>query len=129
LAAERGVQDALKERFLAATFTEGAAIGEVDELARLAVEVGLDGDEVGAVLAGDRYSAEVRGDEQRARAFGVSGVPFFVMGGRYGVSGAQPSDLLLQVLRDTWSETEHPLASVGGSDAASCTNDACVVPS
>ena len=98
LAADRGVQGALKERLLRATFTEGAPIADHGTLARLAVEVGLDDDEVRAVLATGRYADEVRADEAQARAFGITGVPFFVVDRTYGVSGAQPSDVLLQLL-------------------------------
>ena len=71
---------------------------------RLVAEAGLDADEARAVLASDRYAAEVRGDEQQARAYGITGVPFFVVDGRYGVSGAQPAEALGQVLEQAWAE-------------------------
>jgi predicted DsbA family dithiol-disulfide isomerase len=47
----------------------------------------------------------VRGDEREAAAIGVTGVPFFVLNRRYAVSGAQPSEILLQALQRTWAET------------------------
>ena len=50
------------------------------------------------MLAGDRYADAVRDDEAQARAYGITGVPFFVLDGKYGVSGAQPADLFLQAL-------------------------------
>ena len=125
LARETGLQDALKERLLRATFTEGEPVGDHDTLVRLAAEVGLDATEVRTVLAGDRYADEVRGDEAQARAYGISGVPFFVVDGRYGVSGAQPADVLLQVLDRAWAE-QSPLVAVGG-DAPGCEGDACAV--
>ncbi len=127
LALDRGVQDSLKERLLAATFIEGAAIGDVDVLAGLAVEAGLDADEVRAVLDGDAYSAEVRADERRAAALGITAVPFFVVDGKYGVPGAQPPDVLLAVLEQAWDEAR-PLTIVGGGGAApGCTDDSCDV--
>jgi len=46
----------------------------------------------------------VRADEAQARAYGISGVPFFVIDGRYGISGAQPADAVLQTLDKAWSE-------------------------
>jgi predicted DsbA family dithiol-disulfide isomerase len=98
LAKERGVQTELKERLMRAYFTETEPIGDPEVLARLAVEVGLDPDEVAEVLASDRYSAEVRDDEHTAGRIGINGVPFLVFGGRYAVSGAQPSELMLQAL-------------------------------
>ena len=126
-AAERGVQDAVKERLLRATFTEGEPIGDSETLVRLVAEAGLDADEARAVLASDRYAAEVRGDEQQARAYGISGVPFFVVDGRYGVSGAQPAEALGQVLAQAWAERS-PLQMVSASGSApGCDGDTCAV--
>ncbi len=73
LARESGQQDALKDRFFTAYFTEGEAIGDPGTLARLAKEVGLDPTEVDDVLATDRYLDEVRADEAEARALQVIG--------------------------------------------------------
>ncbi len=127
LAAERGVQDAVKERLLRATFTEGEPIGDFDTLVRLVAEAGLDADEAREVLASDRYAAEVRGDEQQARAYGITGVPFFVVDGRYGVSGAQPAQALGQVLAQAWAERS-PLQMVAAEGGApGCDGDACAV--
>jgi predicted DsbA family dithiol-disulfide isomerase len=104
LAHERGVQGALKERMLRAYMTEGQAIGEPAVLAVLARDAGLDETEVRAVLESDRYAKEVRSDENLARELGISGVPFFVLGGRLAVSGAQPEDVLLGALQKAWSD-------------------------
>ncbi len=125
LALERGVQDTMKERLLAATFTEGAAIGDPEVLEALAVEVGLGADEVRSVLEGDTYAAEVRNDERRAAALGITGVPFFVVDATYGVSGAQPPDVLLGMLEEAWAGS-HPLVAAG-SGAPGCSDDACAV--
>ena len=127
LAIGRGVQDTLNERLLAATFTEGAAIGDVDVLAGLAVEAGLDADEVRAVLDGDAYSAEVRADERRAAALGITAVPFFVVDGTYGVPGAQPPDVLLAVLEQAWDEARPLTIVAAGDQAPGCTDDSCDV--
>ncbi|HEX2848900.1 MAG TPA: DsbA family oxidoreductase, partial [Acidimicrobiales bacterium] len=78
LAGEHGLQNEVKERFLAATFTEGEPIGDPETLARLAIDAGLPSDDVDAVLASDRYADGVRADEAEASAIGVNGVPFFV---------------------------------------------------
>jgi predicted DsbA family dithiol-disulfide isomerase len=106
LAREHGQQDALKDRFFTAYFTEGEAIGDPATLARLATQVGLDPSEVADVLATDRYLAEVRADEAEARAMQVSGVPFFVIDRRYAVPGAQPVEVLVGALRQAWAERE-----------------------
>ncbi len=103
LAAERGLQGALKERLLAATFTEGAPIGDHQALTGLAVEAGLDGAEATSVLATDRYADQVRADERATAEYGIDAVPFFVLDGAYGVPGAQGSEVLLEALNRAWS--------------------------
>jgi predicted DsbA family dithiol-disulfide isomerase len=122
LAGDRGVQDALKERLLRAYLTEGQPIGDREVLASAAREVGVDEQEARDVLDGDRYAAEVRRDEAIARELGISGVPFFVIGGRFGVSGAQPADVLLGALQRAWSEIPQPADVVEG---AACGPDGC----
>lgn len=102
LAEARGLQGALKDRLLAATFTEGTPIADPAALEALAVEVGLDQAEVKEVLDGDRYAAEVRADEGRAATLGITAVPFFVFEGHYGVAGAQQPEVFRQVLDDVW---------------------------
>ena len=105
LAAARGVQPALAEQLFTGYFRDGEAIGQPDVLARLAHRAGLDPTEVDDVLASDAYTAEVRADEEEARALGVSGVPFFVIDRRYGVAGAQAPDLILELLDKAWDES------------------------
>jgi predicted DsbA family dithiol-disulfide isomerase len=128
LAAREGKQGEMKERLLRAHFVDGEAVGEPDTLVRLAGEVGLDADAVRAVLATDELTDAVRADEAEARALGITGVPFFVVDRRYGVSGAQPSEQLLEVLSTAWTES-HPLAMVtsGATDADTCGPDGCAI--
>jgi predicted DsbA family dithiol-disulfide isomerase len=95
LAAAHGLQDAAGERLMRAYFTEGVAIGDREALIALAAEIGLDAREA---LEGDDYADAVREDELLARRIGIQGVPFFVLNRRYGVSGAQPADVLVQAL-------------------------------
>jgi predicted DsbA family dithiol-disulfide isomerase len=106
LAAASGRQDALKEQLLRAYFTEGEAIGRPEVLQRITVDAGLDPAEVADVLAGEQFAEEVRADEHRARLLGINGVPFFAIDGRYGISGAQSSDLILSALEQAWSERQ-----------------------
>jgi predicted DsbA family dithiol-disulfide isomerase len=103
LAAERGVQGALTDKLFRATFTKGAAIADHDVLVDVAADAGLDPVEARGVLDTDAYAAAVRADEQRAADLGITSVPFFVMGG-FGVVGAQPPEVLLQVLDEAWAE-------------------------
>ena len=127
LAGLRGVQDDVKERLLLAYFTQGAAVGDRAELARLAAEAGLDADEVTPALAGQIYAEDVRRDEEQARAFGITGVPFFVIDRAYGVSGAQPADALLQVLDQAWAASHPTLVMAGGTDDAACGPQGCEI--
>jgi len=125
LALERGRQDELKERLDHATFTEGSPVSDHSALRALATQVGLPGGEVDAVLTSERYSDAVRADEAQARAYGISGVPFFVIDGRYGISGAQPADAVLQTLDKAWSERP-PLTFVAAEGPApACKSDSC----
>lgn len=132
LAASKGIQGAVKERLMRAYFTEGLPIGDAETLARVAAEAGLDADEARATLASDDYAEDVRADEARAAAFGISGVPFFVVDERYGISGAQPPEVILNALQTAWAASQ-PLTIVSGdaeSDAAdtgACEGDSCAI--
>ena len=103
LAVARGRQGELKDKLFRATFTKGAAIADHDVLVDVAADAGLDPDEARGVLECDRFAGDVRADEQRAADLGITSVPFFVMG-TFGVVGAQPPEVLLQVLEDAWAE-------------------------
>jgi predicted DsbA family dithiol-disulfide isomerase len=115
LAAAHDLQDALKERLMAAYHSEGEAIGDSDVLRRLAIEVGLPEDEVAEVLAGDRYAAQVRDDESVAREFGITGVPFFVVDRAFAASGAQSPEILGELLRRAWEAEPVASAAVDGT--------------
>lgn len=121
----RGAQDALKERLLRAYLCEGQPIGEPDVLVRLAGDGGLDVDEAQGVVSGDAYAREVRADLAAARELGISGVPFFVFARRYGVSGAQAPETLLEVLQKTWAELG-PVEVVAAGEV--CGPDGCNPP-
>ena len=104
----RGVQDDLKERLDHATFTEGLPVSDHQALSEVAVQAGLDEIEAKEVLATDMYAQAVRADEAQARAYGISGVPFFVIDGRYGISGAQPAEVIHEALERAWNERSSP---------------------
>ncbi len=103
-AKEQGVQPQVMERLMRAYFTEGGHVGRVDDLAVLAAEIGLDAAATREALASGRFTAAVRADQAQAQAYGINGVPFFVIDGRYGVSGAQPAEAFAQILRQVWDE-------------------------
>jgi predicted DsbA family dithiol-disulfide isomerase len=84
-----GLQLELKERLLSAYFIEGRDVADIDVLADLSAEVGLDAAEARRALEEHRHLSDVEADIAQAREYGINGVPFFVLDGRFGVSGAQ----------------------------------------
>ncbi len=105
----RGKQLEMKERLLTAYFTEGRHVGRIDDLADLATEVGLDRDDVVRSLTNDEFLDDVRADQVLGQEYGIQGVPFFVIDGKYGVSGAQESATFAQVLEQVWTERQAQL--------------------
>jgi len=103
-AKENGKQLELAEVLMSAYFLEGKHVGRDDDLVALAVEVGLDEAEAREALASQRFRTAVRADQEQARQFGITGVPFFVIDGKYGVSGAQPVEAFSQIARQVWGE-------------------------
>jgi predicted DsbA family dithiol-disulfide isomerase len=93
-----GLQIEMKERLLSAYFVEGRHIGRIDDLGDLAAEVGLDREDAIRALESEEYLADVRADQRQAMAYGINGVPFFVIGAKYGVSGAQPPEVFVSAL-------------------------------
>jgi predicted DsbA family dithiol-disulfide isomerase len=124
LAAEHGLRNQLKERLLHAYFEEGRPLFDIDSLVPFAVEVGLDEAEVREALTDRRFLAAVREDGATAQALGATGVPFFVVDRRYGAAGAQPAELLLQILERAWADAD-PLVTVPAAEG--CTDDSCTV--
>ena len=128
LALETGgpaLQGRLKEALLAAYFVETENVADHDTLVRLAAGIGLDEARVREVLASDEYADAVEADIREAAALGATGVPFYVVDRRYGVSGAQPSEVFGQVLERAWSDAHPALDLVGGADA--CGPDGCAI--
>jgi hypothetical protein len=80
------------------------------------------------MLSSDAYADAVRADERRAAAFGISGVPFYVIDEQYGVSGAQDAAVFLGALEQAWAES-HPLTLVGApaAEVGSCDDGSCAV--
>ena len=111
LAADLGMADAAKERLLHAHFMEGADLSDPDTLVALMQEAGADPDRARGVLDGDDYSGDVLSDISEAQALGATGVPFFVIDRKYGISGAQPAETFLQALRAAWTEDSTATAS------------------
>jgi predicted DsbA family dithiol-disulfide isomerase len=120
-----GKQDHLKERLLSGYFERGERISQADSLRSMALEVGLPADRVDQVLADPHLHAHaVRQDIDTARQFGIQGVPFFVVDRRYGISGAQPASVLLDIFKRARAE-QAPDPSAAGEQ---CDDEGCAVP-
>ena len=102
LAAEHDRQDAVKERLMHAYFAEGRLLSDPGTLRELGIAAGLPTTELDDVLAGERFADHVRADEQLAGTLGIAAVPTFIVDRRVGVTGAQPPELLLEMLRRGW---------------------------
>lgn len=125
LGALRGIQTEVKDRMLRGYLSDGEAIGLPEVVHRLGVEAGLDPDEVTAVLETDAFADDVRADELLASQLQVTGVPFFVFDGRLAVAGAQPPEVMLEVLHRAWAEREPRLEIIdGGQD---CGPEGCEI--
>ncbi len=106
LAKKHGLMIEMTERILYAYFTESKHIGDHQTLTELAVEVGLEREEVEKMLASDEMAEEVRADQQQAIQYGITGVPFFLINKKYALNGAQPTDVFIQALEKVIAEEQ-----------------------
>ena len=104
LAKAHGMGNEAHERLLRAQLVEGQLLEDPTTLARLAGEIGLDEAEAAEVLATGGYSESVALDFEEARELGINAVPFFVLDRKYGIPGAQPSEVFLAALRQVRDE-------------------------
>ncbi len=122
---------ALKTSLFTAHFTGGETISDVDTLVRLAGEAGLDETTAREAIDSEIRDLEVAADIQEAAAYGISGVPYFVIEEKYGISGAQPAEVFEGALAQVWDEL-HPervrtslLTVPGAADADACGPEGC----
>jgi predicted DsbA family dithiol-disulfide isomerase len=127
LAKKHGLQDQAEERLFSAYFIEGKNIQDTDTLVQLGQEIGLAEADIREVLASDAYAHEVQRDLYEAQQIGVRGVPFFVLNQKYGISGAQPSEVFLQALNQVWEEEKPKVVPLPSSQDSgpSCTDGFC----
>jgi predicted DsbA family dithiol-disulfide isomerase len=103
-AKSRGRQLDMKEALLKSYFVDGGHVGRIDDLADLAASIGLDRADVVRALTEHEFLADVKADVAQATAYGIQGVPFFVIDGKYGISGAQDPDTFAQALSQALTE-------------------------
>lgn len=113
LAAAHDLQDEMKERLLKAHFVESMLISDEDTLVELAIEVGLDAEEVRQMLESDDFAEAVRADQYQAAVYGIRGVPFFLFDAKYGVSGAQTTAVFGRAFQKAWEESKAAREVVG----------------
>lgn len=102
--AAEGLQNEVVEGLFRANFTEGRNIGDKSVLADIAAEAGMNRDAVAASLATDQDIAEVQQEIAEAQRIGVTGVPCFIVAGRYAVAGAHPAEAIADVIRKAAAE-------------------------
>jgi predicted DsbA family dithiol-disulfide isomerase len=103
-----GLEEAVVKNLFAAYFTRGELLSDHAVLERAAVDAGMDPGLVQQVLGSDLFAAEVRADERTAQEQDVTGVPYFLINGKWAVPGAQDVDTLAIVLRRAWDRAEVP---------------------
>lgn len=123
LAARHGVADEVKEALLSAHFEHGIDIGDADQLVEIGSRQGLAADEIRAALDDPHVHTQVEQDFAQARAYGIQGVPFFVIDEKFGVSGAQPATTFTAALEQAW-QASHPLV-MQDAEGAVCGPDGC----
>lgn len=128
LAATHGLARPAEDAFMHAYFTAAQDVSDHEVLREAAASVGLDARRVEEVLASDEFADAVAADTAEARRLGVTGTPFFLIDGRYTLSGAQPAEVLGEALTKVWAETHPllPLADLGiGAAAPACGLEGC----
>ena len=105
-AKSKGRQLEMKEALLKAYFIDGGHVGRIDDLADLAESIGFDRADVVRALESNEFLADVKSDVALAGEYGIQGVPFFVIDGKYGVSGAQEAATFANVLEQVRSERD-----------------------
>ncbi|HKL83858.1 MAG TPA: DsbA family oxidoreductase [Bacilli bacterium] len=123
-----GKEAELTTRLMVAYFKEGADLADHDTLLSLVKEMGLDDEAAAKVLADPQaFKQEVQAQMSEAREIGVSGVPFFVINRKYGISGAQEEALFLQALNQVLEEEKTQLKSFNSANGASCDDESCQI--
>jgi predicted DsbA family dithiol-disulfide isomerase len=125
-AEKKGLMKEMTERILRAHFTESKHIGDHETLTELAVEVGMNREAVEKMLESDEMADAVRDDEQIAKQYGITAVPFFLINNKYALTGAQPTGVFVQALREIIAEDENTVLI--NQDGAMCDETGCEIP-
>lgn len=124
-AKSKGKGDEMEERLFKAFFTEGKNVSDLDTLTQLAKEIGLNENEISTAFTDDTYAYQVKNDINEAIELGVTGVPFFVLDRKYGISGAQPTEVFTTTIEkafEGWSKNQTK-TNLDISNGQSCSID------
>lgn len=106
LAKGEGKQLQVKEAFLKAYFTDGIDLSSTQNLVAVAVGAGMNQQQVEGLLSSKEGLAEIEMAEAEMQKLGVSGVPFYIIDNKYGISGAQPSETFKQAIKEIGAKLE-----------------------
>lgn len=126
LAKKHDKSSEMEEELFKAHFLNGENVGSTEVLSNLAEKLGINKDEALQTLSSEEFDNDVNQDILEGRNNGVTGVPFFILNGKYAVSGAQPAELFEEALTQTYNETVKPFKSPTDSDL-SCDADGCSI--
>lgn len=122
LAKKIGKQNEMEELLFKAHFYEGLNVANNQVLFDLGNKLGINSSEIEKAFIDDEMAYNVQQDISEAKSIGVNGVPFFVLNNKYAVSGAQPSDVLTDALKQAYNEIE---VLNKNQDTNSCSIDGC----
>jgi len=126
LAKKHNKSSEMEEALFQSHFLNGENVADTETLVSLAESLGIHKEETRQALTSNEYDYEVNQDIQEAKNHGVSGVPFFILNGKYAVSGAQPVELFENALTQTYQETVSPLKDLSNGEN-SCDTDGCSI--
>ena len=124
LAKTRGKQIEAEEALFSAYFKDGKHIGKKETLLEIGVALGMDKVEVKKTLESEAFSKDVRQDELLSQQFRITGVPFFVINRKYGISGAQPVEHFIKILNNAKTDEEDVQVDQN-AEGDSCGVDGC----
>ncbi len=104
LAKKENKQTETKEAFMKAYFEDGVDLSKTENLLHVATQVGLDGARVENLLHSEEGLAEVIIAEKVSAQRGISGVPFYIIDGKYGISGAQSPSTFVEAFKEIGKE-------------------------
>lgn len=124
LAKAKGLQNEAEEALFEAYFKDGKHISENETLIQIGMGLGIEESVIVNMLDSDQFAREVREDELLGQNFGIRGVPFFAVNRKYGISGAQPVEHMMEVLTKAFRD-EMPLSVQDVEEGDACGIEGC----